>query len=488
MSTYLLLRDNKESGPYSFEELSNKGLKAYDLVWIEGKSAAWRYPSEIEELRSFAPAVEEQPFDRFFKRPAQMNSPVTAEENNSAVTAQSRQVPEKETGFSSGRNGSLLSGEPSSVPGKRIIYVTLPSDKGSQGMRVPSFREPARVQQASAPAPERLPLIEKEPARTELSPRYVKPSIPAEEKFSQNPEDMWRGSVEITPRQNGLDVKQILQPVAAIVCILALLAAGIFIGLSIKSDSFGFSPKTTVKQEASSPVPAPVQQDHPLAAAPVVQTVASPATQAPDPGVNTVNTADNAANTVKGENPLPSNAGTTASSLPEQRVTASSPASTQLAPAPVQKKKKDRLSLANQKMAAAAMLKDSASMNLPAVHREAAHRSDEIGLDKDAMRNTIANMVAVGAGKYSVGTFGGISELQLTVSNHSLYPLDLVVVEVQYIQANKKVFKTENVYFRDLAPGSALMQVVPKSARGIKIQYKVTLINSKELGLSYSGI
>ncbi len=485
MSTYLLLRDNKESGPYSFEELRNKGLKAYDLVWIDGKSAAWRYPSEVEELRSFAPAVEEQPFDRFFKRAAQTNSPVPAEENNSTVTAQSRAVPEKEIGFSSGKNGSMLSGEPSSVPGKRIIYVTLPSDKGSQGMRVPSLREPARIQtsaaQASAPALERLPLIEKEPARTELSPRYAKPSVPPEEKFSQNPEDMWRAAVEITPRQNGLDPKRILQPVAAIVCILALLAAGIFIGLSIKSDSFGFSPKTVVKEEASSSLPAPVQQDHTLAATPVVQPVTSPTTQEPPtPTANQAN--NNAANTANGRNTLPSGPGTTVSSA----------APTHPAPVPLQNKKsdrtKDRSSLANQKVAAAALLKDSASMNLPAVHREAIHRSDEIGLDKDAMRNSIANMVAVGAGKYSIGTFGGISELQLTVSNHSLYPLDLVVVEIQYIQANKKVFKTENVYFRDLAPGSALMQVVPKSARGIKIQYKVTLINSKELGLSYSGI
>jgi len=66
--------------------------------------------------------------------------------------------------------------------------------------------------------------------------------------------------------------------------------------------------------------------------------------------------------------------------------------------------------------------------------------------------------------------------------------LDLVVVEVRYIQANKKVFKTENLYFRDIGAGSALMQVAPKSSRGIKIDYKITLINSKELGLSYSGI
>ena len=66
---YLLLRDNKQSGPYSVEELAAHGLKAYDLVWLEGKSAAWRYPSEIQELKPFAPIVEEQPFDRFYRKP-----------------------------------------------------------------------------------------------------------------------------------------------------------------------------------------------------------------------------------------------------------------------------------------------------------------------------------------------------------------------------------------------------------------------------------
>jgi hypothetical protein len=70
MSTYLLLRDNKQSGPYTLAEITAKGFKKYDLVWVENKSAAWRYPGEITELKSFAPIIEEQPFDRFFKRPS----------------------------------------------------------------------------------------------------------------------------------------------------------------------------------------------------------------------------------------------------------------------------------------------------------------------------------------------------------------------------------------------------------------------------------
>ena len=50
MDTYLLLRSNKQSGPYSLQQLVNFGLKPYDLVWVEGRSAAWRYPSEVEDL------------------------------------------------------------------------------------------------------------------------------------------------------------------------------------------------------------------------------------------------------------------------------------------------------------------------------------------------------------------------------------------------------------------------------------------------------
>ena len=51
MNTYLLLRDNKKSGPFTADELRTMGLKPYDLVWLEGKSAAWRYPGEIDELK-----------------------------------------------------------------------------------------------------------------------------------------------------------------------------------------------------------------------------------------------------------------------------------------------------------------------------------------------------------------------------------------------------------------------------------------------------
>jgi hypothetical protein len=125
-------------------------------------------------------------------------------------------------------------------------------------------------------------------------------------------------------------------------------------------------------------------------------------------------------------------------------------------------------------------------------HREAVHRTDVVQSqpadDREGARTALANEISVGTNKYDVGTFGGIHNLQVTVTNRSAYSLDLVIVAVSYVQANKKTYKTENLYFRGIGPGSALMLEAPKSSRGISVQYKVTSINSKELGLSEPGI
>ena len=51
MKYYRLLRNNKESGPFSSDDLISNGFKPYDLIWEEGKSAAWRYPSEIADFK-----------------------------------------------------------------------------------------------------------------------------------------------------------------------------------------------------------------------------------------------------------------------------------------------------------------------------------------------------------------------------------------------------------------------------------------------------
>ena len=54
---YLLLRNNQQTGPHSLDELIRLNLKPFDLIWVEGKSSGWSYPSEIEALKPFLAAA-----------------------------------------------------------------------------------------------------------------------------------------------------------------------------------------------------------------------------------------------------------------------------------------------------------------------------------------------------------------------------------------------------------------------------------------------
>jgi hypothetical protein len=476
MMMYLLLRDNKQSGPYSLDELKTLGLKAYDLVWVDGKSAAWRYPSELEELRPFAPVVEEQPFDRFYKKA------MPAKSAGQATPVVSRTGAENET----------YAGEPSAVPGKRIIYVTMPAGKGTVPIRrsvdprpVAPAENITRSVYQPVPSGETGPIP---PRETGSSPfRETAPTSPREAALATSPEmyrapeeklshvqDDWKSAVEITPPIRKRNTSRIGQLVAVAVCILALLAAGIFIGLSINKDAFGLGKKIasrnvlTDKGQGTNPV----SQQQPVAAG----TTPASALHA-ESSINDSLQAQ--------------------ALLAEKRVTTTGTTIAGLGKSqpPRQSPPREKLMGGSPRNQAATPVsnQDSVSMGIPVVHREAVHRADLPAdkngeADKDVIKNNITNLVSVGTNGYTVGTFGGITDLQLTVSNRSVYPLDLVVVEVQYIQANKKVFKTENLYFRGIGAGAALMQEAPKSTRGIKVQYKITLVNSKELGLSYSGI
>ncbi len=55
---YLILRNNKERGPYSLEELLSLSLQPADLIWVEGQSISWSYPSEVEALKPYVQPPE----------------------------------------------------------------------------------------------------------------------------------------------------------------------------------------------------------------------------------------------------------------------------------------------------------------------------------------------------------------------------------------------------------------------------------------------
>lgn len=52
MNSYILLRRNKETGPFTKAQLEQMGLKSSDLLWVECQSVCWQHPGEIPDLKT----------------------------------------------------------------------------------------------------------------------------------------------------------------------------------------------------------------------------------------------------------------------------------------------------------------------------------------------------------------------------------------------------------------------------------------------------
>jgi hypothetical protein len=102
-------------------------------------------------------------------------------------------------------------------------------------------------------------------------------------------------------------------------------------------------------------------------------------------------------------------------------------------------------------------------------------------------RKNLYEQVHVEASAFKVGLLGGINDLDITVQNTSSYALDQVAVEIKYFGPEKKLVKTQTLLFNNVPPGKRRTLEAPSTRRGITIDYTITGINSKALGLAQSG-
>lgn len=133
---YLLLRNNKQSGPHSLEELLKLGLKPMDLIWVEGKSFGWSYPSEIQSLKSYVASVPGPSLQ-------------SASENNNSGNNHQKEAPASNDVYMPAAKPSPVSESSSS----RKIYVSMPA--GSRPATQISTA-PVNEVQSSADAAEKL--------------------------------------------------------------------------------------------------------------------------------------------------------------------------------------------------------------------------------------------------------------------------------------------------------------------------------------------
>lgn len=487
MNQYLLLRDNKQTGPYSVEELLKKGLKPYDLVWLDGRSAAWRYPSEIAELKAFAPAVEEQPYDRFYKKPlaGKANSVVP---NLQQPTEQTKPAQTTEAVVVNTPVVATTTQQP--LAGKKI-YVTLPAGMTNRTATTQNNTQPQTDQSAidkataeQAAAAEKL-LNEKFARLREEKMRQaaIKSAVPATAQTVQAPEKTFRQepipqpvvvAEEETPAFSTTVEQDYTQSTDQLVPVIryrsgnkwlmrsitaaCLLLVGVIIGLVISNSS---------------------QQRDNAALDQLVKQLQERDRKNREAVQFAVTTTIPAAGQPITDEAVPADLSAQHEQLPvdQQQPATPAPAGNRQPVTPVAKE--------------ATPVKDVSQRQtvkvIPAVVAARANEAATGGQEAAKARKDIHQQVAVDANKYKIGVLGGISELQLTLSNNSLYPLDQVEVELRYLGPEKRVIKTQMLLFNDVAPGGQKTIEAPRTNRGVSVDYVITRINSKALGLAHVG-
>lgn len=121
---------------------------------------------------------------------------------------------------------------------------------------------------------------------------------------------------------------------------------------------------------------------------------------------------------------------------------------------------------------------------VPVTNEQPAKKLPPVTENKEVKKVPVENITSklqLKPNEYTVAAFGGIRNLKMTLQNDSRYLLDKVSVELRYLNPEGKVVKTETIDFNFVQPGAEATVAVKKTSRGIKLDYKITHIESKEL-------
>lgn len=519
MANYLLLRDNKENGPFSLEDLVKMGLKAYDLVWVEGKSAAWRYPSEINELKAYAPEVEEQPFDRFFKKPgATLNEqhvaqtatqPVvqTVQPAQSAQSVQSIQSGSKVADEYEAYAPKVVSADQQKPAARKSVFVTMP---GGYSAEKKAIAKPAPVQK---PVPAAIPDYTADDAEETVS---IKENPVAKIKYSQPLDEIKEMYVKtLKDRKDRIARSSFMKVGLKRVAVVAgLIGVGLLAGFILKSRS---GQNSSLAQQLSSPVTSmaataipgngtqPAQgQDQSVE---LPQETAATPLQEPVTESRAVNNEQikidaktgivtparprnldvaekrTAINTARDESK---------SSTKKSIVTEETRRPLAVMPPPDTKKQdatqEEYMASSTdpstgERSRTVRMAPDPAN-NSPRSDKNSpvnATSSSNTTVVSEKALSGLGDKVSVNSNDYKRVALGGIRNLELTVSNRSKYDLDEVAVELQYLKPGDQVLKTQIVQFKSVAANNTETLRIPDTNRGVKVQFRIVRIGSSQL-------
>ncbi len=101
-------------------------------------------------------------------------------------------------------------------------------------------------------------------------------------------------------------------------------------------------------------------------------------------------------------------------------------------------------------------------------------------------RNNWSDYISATSNAYLHSDMGGISNLEVLVSNDTDYQLDEVEVQVNYIKASGTLFKSETVYVLNVPAKGFKSASAPDSDRGTSVNMDIQSISSKKMHFCYS--
>ena len=92
----------------------------------------------------------------------------------------------------------------------------------------------------------------------------------------------------------------------------------------------------------------------------------------------------------------------------------------------------------------------------------------------------IKKQVSLKGSGYTVGYFGGISGLKLTVSNRSQHFINQVELEINYLKRNGDIVETSTYQIPAVEPHSSQTLCVPPVRNGVKVRYRIMYIYARQ--------
>ena len=130
---------------------------------------------------------------------------------------------------------------------------------------------------------------------------------------------------------------------------------------------------------------------------------------------------------------------------------------------------------------------NTSGIDSSAAYSESDRINDELTAKNRNYRNNIEQYVGASTNRYSYNELGGISNLDIIVTNNTEYLLDEVNVNVDYIKDNGGIYKSEIVTIYNIPAKQDKSVSAPESDRGTSVEAKIQTISSKKLHICYDN-